>query len=165
MELTAMELHGQKESYALLQINAAPPPIEAFAGLGLHAIVFSGEVDLSPIFEPIDGLQKAADDIDDSVSLDVDIIVGPKWRDVKQAAPLAVVSNALAPSADTDDQFQFACNFRTPKWSVQDLGGHERIVLHVTITLAGEYVLLYRLQYTVTATGDLSNPEAFVPKE
>jgi hypothetical protein len=56
MELTAMELHGQKESYALLQINAAPPPIEAFAGLGLHAIDFSGEVDLSAIFEPIDGL-------------------------------------------------------------------------------------------------------------
>ena len=98
-----------------------------------------------------------------SASLEVDIVVGPKWREVKQAAPLTVVTNALATNADLDDQFQFACNFRNPKWSVIDLGGHERIVLHVTITLAGEYVILYRLQYSVTATGDLSNPAAFIP--
>ena len=161
--VTAVELNGEKESFALLQIHANPPPIEAFGGLGLHAIAFSGEVDLGPTWDTIDGLQKAADAIDDSVSLEVDIVVGPKWREVKQAAPLTVVTNALATNADSDDQFQFACNFRNPKWSVIDLGGHERIVLHVTITLAGEYVILYRLQYSVTATGDLSNPAAFIP--
>src|SRR5688572_10803254 len=138
--VTAVELNGDKESFALLQIHANPPPIEAFSGLGLHAIAFSGEVDLAPTWDTIEGLQKAADDIDDSVSLEVDIVVGPKWREVKQAAPLTVVTNALATNADTDDQFQFACNFRNPKWSVKDLGGHERIVLHVTITQAGEYV-------------------------
>jgi hypothetical protein len=100
--------------------------------------------------------------VDDPLSFDLDIIVGPKWREVKQAAPLVAVTNAYSGNADEDDHFQFSCNFRNPKWSMQNLG-HERIVLHVTVTQSGEYALLYRLQYTVTATGDLSNPAALVP--
>jgi hypothetical protein len=158
-----MQLNGTKESYALLQISANPPPIDAFAGLGTHALAFAGEVELSPTFDMVKDLKEDLDDIDFPFSWDLDIIVGPKWRSVKQAAPLVAVTNVHSGNADADDHFEFACNFRNPKWSVQNLAGHERIVLHVTITQAGEYLLLYRLQYTVTATGNLRDAAGLVP--
>ena len=39
-----MQLNGQNESYALLPLYAAPPPVPAFLGLGMHALTFAGEV-------------------------------------------------------------------------------------------------------------------------
>jgi hypothetical protein len=42
-----MQLNGQNESYALLPLYAAPPPVPAFLGLGMHALTFAGKVDLA----------------------------------------------------------------------------------------------------------------------
>jgi hypothetical protein len=160
-----MKLKGHNESYALLPISANPPPIEAFAGLGAHAIAFSGEVSLQgqDVVDLIKQLKNSLDDEDDAFTWDLDIVVGPRWRSVKTAAPMAAVTNVFTTGADEDDTFQFAVSFRDPKWTIADLGGEEKIVLHVTIKQAGESLRVLRLGYCVTATGDLRNPAGLVP--
>src|SRR4249920_2407968 len=144
-ECTAMQLNGQNESYALLQISAAPPPIPAFAGLGTHALAFAGEVDLMGEWEAINQLKEALDDQDDPFTWDLDITVGPDWRSVKTVAPLVVVTDVFSDGTDADDKFEVGVQFRSPKWTVEGVSGHEKIVLHVSIIQAGEELDVRRL--------------------
>ena len=50
-----------------------------------------------------------------------------------------------------------------PKWTVEGVSGHEKIVLHASVLQAGEDLMMLRLGYSVTATGYLRNPAALVP--
>jgi hypothetical protein len=162
-ESTAMQLNGQNESYALLPIYAAPPPVPAFAGLGSHALTFAGEVDLASLQDAIKQLKENLDDADDVLTWDLDITVGPDWREVRTAAPLVVVTDVFSTSTDSDDRFESGVVFRSPKWTVEGVSGHEKIVLHVSVLQAGEDLMMLRLGYSVTATGYLRNPAALVP--
>jgi hypothetical protein len=93
-----MEANGENESYALLQILAAPP----FDGLGNHAIAFAGEVDISSVTSvgvAVANLRNNLDDEDVQFSWDLDIIVGPEWRQVKTVAPLVVVTGNRHPAS------------------------------------------------------------------
>jgi hypothetical protein len=158
-----MQLNGQNESYALLPISAAPPPIKAFAGLGTHALAFAGEVDITLVHKKIQQLKEALDDEDDPFAWDLDITVGPDWRSVRTAAPLVVVTDFLSVSPDEDNRLEVGVKFRSPKWTVEKVTGHEKIVLHVSVQQAGEDLDILRLGYSVTATGDLRNAAALVP--
>ena len=157
-----MQLNGQNESYALLPIYAAPPPVPAFAGLGMHALTFAGEVDLMSTNAAVKQLKENLDDEDDILTWDLDITVGPPWREVRTVAPLVVITDVFSTGTDTDDAFESGVRFRSPKWTVEGVSGQEKIVLHVSIEQAGEKLQILRLGYTVTATGDL-RPDALVP--
>jgi hypothetical protein len=158
-----MQLNGQNESYALLPINAEPPPVPAFAGLGAHALTFAGEVDLVSLMDAINQLKDNLDDADNILTWDLDITVGPPWREVRTVAPLVVITDTFSTGTDSDDEFESAIRFRNPKWTVEGVSGQEKIVLHVSIMQAGEKLKILRLGYTVTATGYLRNPAALVP--
>jgi hypothetical protein len=45
--------------------------------------------------------------------------------------------------------------FTSPKWTVEGVSGHEKIVLHVSVLQAGEDLMMLRLGYSVTAAGYL----------
>jgi hypothetical protein len=158
-----MQLNGQNESYALLPINAEPPPAPAFAGLGAHALTFAGEVYLESTYDAVKQLKENLDDADDAFTWDLDITVGPPWREVRTVAPLIVITDVWSNGTDSDDEFESGIRFRNPKWTVEGVSGQEKIVLHVTIEQAGEKLQILRLGYTVTATGYLRNPAALVP--
>ena len=114
-------------------------------------------------WEAINQLKEALDDQDDPFTWDLDITVGPDWRSVKTVAPLVVVTDVFSDGTDADDKFEVGVKFRSPKWTVEGVSGHEKIVLHVSIIQAGEELDVRRLAYSVTATGDLRNAAALVP--
>ena len=158
-----MQLNGQNKSYALLPLYAAPPPVPAFLGLGMHALTFAGEVYLESTHNAVKQLKENLDDADDVFTWDLDITVGPPWREVRTVAPLVVITDVYSNGTDSDDQFESGIRFRNPKWTVEGVSGQEKIVLHVSIEQAGEKLQILRLGYTVTATGDLRHPDALVP--
>ena len=75
-----MQLNGQNESYALLPLYAAPPPVPAFLGLGMHALTFAGEVYLESTHNAVKQLKENLDDADDVFTWDLDITVGQIGR-------------------------------------------------------------------------------------
>jgi len=95
--------------------------------------------------------------------VDLDITVGPDWRQVRTVAPLVVVTDVYSSGTDEDDYFECGVHFRAPKWTVEGVLGAQKIVLHVSIKQAGEKLYIYRLGYSVTATGDLRDAASFVP--
>jgi len=160
-----MDLVGGSESYALLQVWGPPsggPSQLQLGNLGTHAIAFTGRASLLNVTSQVSEMKNALDDSDDPVSYDVNIVVGPEWRDVKQVAPLVVVTDVYSNGTDSDDQFQITVEPRTPAWSVTD-SSPKKIVLHVKVTQAGEKLFIYALSYSVTATGDLRHVETFIP--
>ena len=110
-----MQLNGQNELYALLPIYAAPPPVPAFAGLGSHALTFSGEVDLASLQDAIKQLKENLDDADDVLTWDLDVTVGPDWREVRTAAPLVVVTDVFSTGTDLDDDIRVGRRIQKPK--------------------------------------------------
>src|SRR6476620_12176217 len=91
-----MQLNGQNESYALLPLYAAPPPVPAFLGLGMHALTFAGEVYLESTHNAVKQLKENLDDADDVFTWDLDITVGPPWREVRTVAPLVVITDVYS---------------------------------------------------------------------
>ena len=91
-----MQLNGQNESYALLPLYAAPPPVPAFLGLGMHALTFAGEVYLESTHDAVKQLKENLDDADDVFTWDLDITVGPPWREVRTVAPLVVITDVYS---------------------------------------------------------------------
>jgi hypothetical protein len=104
------------------------------------------------------------EDADQQFTWELDITVGPKWRSVKQVAPLVVVEDVYTWNTDEDDEFESGVEFRSPKWSVPATEP-KRIVLHVRVKQAGEHLRIHSLAYSVTATGDLRDPSAFIPAD
>ena len=165
-----VEIEGASESFAMLQVWSKPPnapPELKLEKLGTHAIVFTGLVDLlaTVCTDEVEKKKKKLDEgenssIDDPFTWDLDVTVGPDWREVVQVAPLIVVTDVFSSNADQDDKFQAGVEFRFPKWTVTP-NFPRRIVLHVTLKQAGEYLQLQRLSYSVTATGHLAHPEKF----
>jgi hypothetical protein len=154
-----VNINGLFESSALLQVWGVPPnapPTANFSKLGTHAIAFSGVVDLQEKVCTDEVSQKRANlnDVDDPFTWDLDITVGPDWRKIAQVAPLVVVTDIFSSNADGDDNFEAGVEFRAPPWTASTTTP-KRIVLHVTVRQAGEFLNIHRLNYTVTATGDL----------
>src|SRR5512134_91987 len=143
-------LEGVQEEHALLQVWGVPPNVPPqlqapLQGLGAHAIVFTGTVDLldQAAVDEVEEKKKDLDegensDIDDPFTWDLDIVVGPKWTRVRQVAPLVVVTDVFSSNTDEDNNFQVGVEFRFPRWSVKPTPGDRRIVLHVRIKQAGE---------------------------
>ena len=161
------EVTGSQESRAVLQVWGQPPsaPSETPMGnAGLHAIAFTGRAVVSsgPAADEAKKLKDALKDSDDEFSWDLDMTVGPEWRQVKQVAPLVLVNKVWSNNTDEDDRFVFGVEPRTPPWSVPTTA-LIRIVLHVRVTQAGEHVSIDALHYSVTATGDLRNVGALLP--
>ena len=167
-----IHVEGFSESLALLQVWSPPPnaPSKLELGkLGLNAIVFTGGVDLQDVqcLDEVKKKKQALDEgenstIDDPFTWELDVTVGPVWRKVVQVAPLVVVTDMYSSNSDEDDQFQAGVEFRFPKWSEVDLPPR-RIVLHLRVKQAGEFLTLHKLSYSVTATGDLLRPEDLMP--
>ena len=165
-----VEMEGASESHAMLQLWSPPPnaPSELKLGkLGTHAVAFTGLVDLLATVCTDEVEKKKAEldegensSIDDPFTWDLDVTVGPDWRNVVQVAPLVVVTDVFSSNTDEDDKFQAGIEFRFPKWTVTP-NLPRRIVLHVTVKQAGEYLQIQRLSYSVTATGTLAHPEKF----
>jgi hypothetical protein len=159
-----LAVEGTNESHALLQVWGPTLGVPQYAGLGTHALAFSGEVDLAgAVQSAIQDIEDNSDDADDPVTLDLDIKVGPQWRKVRTVAPMVAVTDVYSYGSDADDLFQFAVRFRSPKWTEVTFGSGKWIVLHVSVVKAGEYLTLFRLGYSVTATGDLRNAFSLVP--
>ena len=118
---------------------------------------------MSSTHNAVKQLKENLDDADDVFTWDLDITVGPPWREVRTVAPLVVITDVYSNGTDSDDQFESGIRFRNPKWTVEGVSGQEKIVLHVSIEQAGEKLQILRLGYTVTATGDLRHPDALVP--
>ena len=89
-----MQLNGQNELYALLPLYAAPPPVPAFLGLGMHALHLLARSILKSTYEAIKQLKENLDDADNVFTWDLDITVGPPWREVRTVAPLVVITDA-----------------------------------------------------------------------
>ena len=122
-----MQLNGQNELYALLPLYAAPPPVPAFLGLGMHALTFAGEVDLASTYEAVKQLKENLDDADDVLTWDLDITVGPPWREVRTVAPLVVITDVFSTGTDSDDEFESGHPIQEPQmdsrrgfWSGED---------------------------------------------
>ena len=121
-----MQLNGQNKSYALLPLYAAPPPVPAFLGLDARTHI-AGEVDLAFTFEAVKQLKENLDDADDVLTWDLDITVGPPWREVRTVAPLVVITDVFSTGTDWDDEFQFGHPIQEPQmdsgrgfWSGED---------------------------------------------
>jgi hypothetical protein len=162
-----MEVTGESESFVLLQVWGVPAnaPDLPLGNLGTHALVFTGRADIvglagTSVKDMIDDLE----DSDQPFTWDLDITVGPKWRSVKQVAPLVVVEDFYSWNIDEDDELEAAVEFRSPKWSVP-VTEPLRIVLHVRVKQAGEHLRIHSLAYNVTATGELRDVSDFIPAD
>jgi hypothetical protein len=87
--------------------------VPAVVGLGSHALTFAGEVDLASLQDAIKQLKVNLEDADDVLTWDLDITVGPDWREVRTAAPLVVVTDVFSTSTDSDDRFESGVVFRS----------------------------------------------------
>jgi len=155
-----VKVDGLFESNALLQVWGVPanaPSSAQFNKLGTHAVAFSGVVDLQvkACVDEITKKRAILKDPDAPFTWDLDITVGPTWRKIAQAAPLVAVTDIFSSNADDDDNFEAGVQFRSPPWTASKTTP-KKIVLHVTVRQAGEYLNLQRLNYTVTATGDMT---------
>ena len=104
----------------------------------MHALTFAGEVDLASTYEAVKQLKENLDDAVDVLTWDLDITVGPPWREVRTVAPLVVITDVFSTGTDSDDEFDLGILFRDPKWTVEGVSGQEKIVLHVSIHKPGE---------------------------
>jgi hypothetical protein len=88
---------------------------------------------------------------DHPVNSEIEVIVGPRWREVKQCSPVVAPRAYWNSNADEDDQQQWIIS--PCGWEVVDTGGGKRIRPKFTMTQLGEKTKFYGIAYQVTATG------------
>jgi hypothetical protein len=123
--------------------------------VGQDCVVFSGSATLNNHDRlALWDLAKAADE-DVDVTFDVEIIVGPTWRDVKQCSPMIAPRSYQNTNADEDDQQQWVIS--PCSWEEAEMGVGKRIRLKFAMHQRGEETSFNGIAYQVTATGVVSS--------
>jgi hypothetical protein len=121
--------------------------------IGEDCAVFSGCGRLS--VDDYSALTDIADEAgDDSVvNFNVQITVGPKWREIFQCSPLIASRLYLNTDADEDDQQLWEISPCT--WEIVEAAGGKRIRLKFSMSQRGEHTHFHGISYQATATGSL----------
>jgi hypothetical protein len=122
-----------------------------------------GQVFVGPHWATCSGVARLGDDDvqilrdmshdagDDRISFDVQLIVGPAWRDVFQCAPIIAPRDYFNLNADEDDYQGFRISWCL--WEKVQVGNDKRIRLKFNMSQLGEITFFVGITYQIIATG------------
>jgi hypothetical protein len=146
--LIEMEVEGNENRvYIKNSTNHFGPTI-----IGEDCVVFSGcgKLSDSDYHWLIGASDEAGDDV--LLSFDVQITVGPIWREIYQCSPLIAGPRVYRnPDADEDDEQGWEIS--PCSWETVESAGGKRIRLKFNMGQRGEHTRFSGISYQATATG------------
>jgi hypothetical protein len=121
--------------------------------IGSHFVTFSGCGDIKDSDRQL--IMEAAKNEEDIHLLqsEIQITVGPKWRNIHQCSPLIAPNQYINTDADEDDAQGW--NIFPCTWETVESEGAKRIRLKFSMGQRGQKTLFFGIGYQATATGDL----------